>query len=155
MSDEELEFLRESNAIEQVYDEVSLIQAHYAWRYLKKQKKMTSGVVLKTHKVLMLRSNLIPNEKGYFRKRDVFIGGQKALHPAHVREAIGNWCNQTMKARWSAKKLHIAYEKIHPFVDGNGRTGRMFMNWSRLKKKQPLIIIHEGKEQMEYYKWFK
>ena len=49
---------------------------------------------------------------------------------------------------------HIWFEKIHPFEDGNGRTGRILMNIQRLNAGLPLLIIHEGKEQMEYYKWF-
>ncbi len=54
---------------------------------------------------------------------------------------------------WS-QQLHVSYEKIHPFVDGNGRTGRMFMNWWRLTNGLPLLIIHEGDEQYNYYQWF-
>lgn len=154
MTNEEREFLAESNAIEGVYDSDSLDQAVYAWQYLKTQKKMTSGVLLETHKILMLHQNLLPNEKGYFRNVPVYVGGRAGMNSAKIPEAIGNWCNDTMKSKKSAKKLHVEYEEIHPFVDGNGRTGRMFMNWTRLKKKQPLIIIHEGFEQQEYYKWF-
>lgn len=52
------------------------------------------------------------------------------------------------------KNHHVEYEIIHPFVDGNGRTGRMFMNWERLKGGLPILVIHEGEEQQEYYKWF-
>jgi Fic family protein len=53
-----------------------------------------------------------------------------------------------------SKVLHVQYEKIHPFVDGNGRTGRIFMNWWRINNGLPILVIHEGKEQWEYYKWF-
>ena len=53
----------------------------------------------------------------------------------------------------AAKASHIAYERIHPFIDGNGRTGRMFMNWQRLKAGLPILVIKE-KEKQEYYKWF-
>ena len=150
-----LEFLSESNKIEGVFDDDSLQQAKYAWDYLAEQKEMTPSVILKTHKILMLNQNLLPNEKGYFRKVPVYIGGKEAIDYRKISEAIGNWCNNTMNSRKSAKKLHVEYETIHPFVDGNGRTGRMFLNWTRIKKKQPIIIIHEGKEQMEYYDWFK
>jgi len=149
------EFLRESNAIEGVYDDDSLKQAHRAWEYLMQQRKMTSGVVRETHKILMLNQDLFLHEKGYFRNVMVYIGGKPGLNTAKIPEAIGNWCNDTMHSRKSAKKLHVEFEKIHPFVDGNGRTGRMFMNWTRIKKKQPIIIIHEGEEQREYYDWFK
>ncbi len=53
------------------------------------------------------------------------------------------------------KNSHIFFEKLHPFEDGNGRTGRILMNLQKLNEELPLLIIHEGEEQMEYYKWFK
>ena|SRR3990167_3193223 len=149
------EFIRESNVIEGVFDETSFGQAVIAWEYLMTQTNLTSSVVLKTHKILMLHSNLQPDEKGYFRQCEVRVGFHYGLNYVLVREAIGNWCNDTMHSRKSAKKLHIEFEKIHPFVDGNGRIGRLLMNWTRIKKKQPIIVIHQGKEQMEYYRWFR
>lgn len=166
MKEEEIteEFLKESNAIERVYDEDSLQQAQYAWEYLIKQKEMTIGVIKKTHKILMLNLPLQPDEKGYFRKCEVSIGYRFGLNYVLVPEAIQQWCSDMnfdykdiadFEAReFQSKAFHVEYEKIHPFVDGNGRTGRMFMNWWRLKNGLPLLVIHEGKEQMEYYKWF-
>lgn len=43
---------------------------------------------------------------------------------------------------------HIQFERIHPFSDGNGRTGRMVMNYSLLQQGfPPLIIEKETKAQ--------
>lgn len=156
------EFLRESNAIEGVYDYKSLDQAQFAWEYLMTEKEINPHVVLKTHKILMLHQPLQPDEKGYFRRCPVYIGGREAMRWEKVRLAIEYWCEdmnmgflENTDMEQFSKDLHIKYEKIHPFVDGNGRTGRMFMNYWRLKNGLPLLIIHEGKEQMEYYKWFR
>jgi len=112
----EVEFLKESNAIEGVYDADSLVQAIYAWEYLKEQKEMTVGVILKTHKILMLHQRLAPHEKGYLRNEPVYIGGHEAMDWRKIPARIGTWCDNTMNARWSAKKLHISFEEIHPFI---------------------------------------
>ena len=39
--------------------------------------------------------------------------------------------------------FHHKFEKIHPFMDGNGRTGRMMMNYILLKNKLPPTITHK------------
>ena len=167
MNKEIKEFLVESNAIEGVYDDVSLEQATEAWEFMMEQDVLSSSVILKMHKILMLHQDLRPNEKGYFRKVDVFIGGKKAINPILVDESVDllvmnmNDIVQNGKKESEifleriTKDHHVIYEMIHPFVDGNGRTGRMIMNWQRLKVGLPILIIHEGEEQMEYYKWFK
>lgn len=154
------EFLRHSNYIEGEYDEDSYTQARIAWDWLIKQKKMTPSVVLKTHKLLMLHQNLYDYERGYFRNVAVYIGGHAAMNAIRVPEMIEKWCEEM---NWEvpldrldhfSQRLHVQYEHIHPFVDGNGRTGRMFMNWWRIKNGLPVLVIHEGEEQMAYYKWF-
>ena len=45
--------------------------------------------------------------------------------------------------------FHHKFEKIHPFMDGNGRTGRMILNYILLKHSYPPIIIHM-KTRTEY-----
>ncbi len=156
------EFLTESNAIEGVYGLDSFTQAYRAWEYVSGQKKLTPQVVLRTHKILMLNQPLQPDEKGYFRKCAVYIGGGMGANHTEVPSLVEEWCRvmnwKTTKfddQEDVSKHLHVQYEKIHPFVDGNGRTGRIFMNWWRIKNGLPLLIIHEGEEQMKYYKWFR
>ena len=148
------EFLYQSNLIEGVDDDASLKQARVAWDYLVEQKEMSPSVILKTHKILMLNQPLRPNERGYFREIPVYVGGRETLDWKVIEErmkilAMNMWLNPK---NW--KRHHVEYETIHPFVDGNGRTGRMFMNWERLKEGLPILIINAD-ERHEYYEWFK
>lgn len=158
IDDKTIEFLYESNLIEGETSQIMLDNAITAWEYLIKQKVLTLGVILKTHKILMKDSGLLPNQKGYLRDVDVWVGGRKGapvgmIGPRLVMEFIF----ETMRANPppDPKALHIKYEQIHPFVDGNGRTGRMFYNWTRIKRcGLPLEVIYNS-NKAEYYKWFK
>lgn len=165
LSYEEITFLRESNNIEGEWDDLSLQQAIHAWEYLRSKPKLSAHVVLKTHKILMLNQPLHPDEIGYFRKIPVSIAGRLG-HPAFgLREEIIQWSqamNNSLTDKYletveqkqgAAVAMHVLYEQIHPFVDGNGRTGRMFMNWHLKKMGLPYKIILE-KEKSQYYKWF-
>ncbi|HIH43246.1 TPA: Fic family protein [Candidatus Woesearchaeota archaeon] len=48
-----------------------------------------------------------------------------------------------------AAVFHHKFEKIHPFMDGNGRTGRMLLNYILLRNDYPPLIIH-AKKRKEY-----
>lgn len=162
-----MEFLRESNAIEGVRDQDSLDQAKHAWEFLMKQEELTIGNILKTHKIIGLNQCLKPNEKGYFRTVPVWVGGREGIRFDKIRKAMDQWVLNAMDVVNNGKKepkeflielinaQHVVFEKIHPFVDINGRTGRLLLNWTRFQLGLPILIIHAGKEQMEYYRWFR
>ncbi len=152
-----LQFLSESNAIEGVFDADSLLQAYCAWEYLRTQKTLSIGAILKIHKILMLHQPLAPNEKGYFRQAPVWIGGKEAMMWPLVPQRMGELCviMNEQRTEEEIKQDHIAYEYCHGFIDGNGRTGRMILNWQRIKNGFPILVIHQGEEQMDYYEWFR
>ncbi len=140
----------QSNWIEGVYDRQSLHDAVDAWLYLVRQQELTGNIVRSVHNVLML-NHLPPIERGAFRTVDVFIGGNKALNPILIPSAMREWLRGQNCTDW--QQWHVEYEKVHPFIDGNGRTGRMFMNWHRLKLGLPILVIAENARR-EYYSWF-
>ena len=49
-----------------------------------------------------------------------------------------------------AAYFHVKFENIHPFADGNGRTGRLALNYYLLKKNSPPVIIHE-EDRKKYF----
>jgi len=150
-----LKFLSESNAIEGVYDDVSLENAKKAWDYIIEQDKLTPENINRTHSILMA-NHLFERCLGKFRKVDVFVGGRRGLDWKLIPEAMVLWCknNYGEKTKEEVKKLHVSYEKIHPHIDGNGRTGRILMSWKRVKCGFDILVIKEA-ERHNYYKWFK
>lgn len=152
MTDEEREFLIQSNLIEG--EDENIDQPTLAWQCLKGEDHLSSAAICKVHKILM-RDKPYPPPRGYYRsvpEINVTIAGRAAPGWWLVDGLMSNWCLDHMELGW--KKAHIRFEQIHPFVDGNGRIGRMLMNWQRLKEGLPLLIIHVGEEQYEYYQWF-
>lgn len=150
---EEHVFLRESNAIEGVYDELSLEQAKRAWVYLTNHKSLTEKRILITHKILM-DGKLPPAQCGAWRTCDVWIGGRQGARWQSVPHLMSEWIKKANKIRISEiRSSHVEFEHIHPFIDGNGRMGRILMNWQRKMYGLNLEIIYEDKKH-EYYKWF-
>jgi Fic family protein len=49
-----------------------------------------------------------------------------------------------------AAVVHIEFVKIHPFVDGNGRTARLLLNFELMKNGYPPIVIQKV-HRAEYY----
>ncbi len=49
-----------------------------------------------------------------------------------------------------ATLLHGEFVKIHPFIDGNGRTSRVIMNWILMKNKFPMFYV-ELRDKIHYY----
>lgn len=155
MEDDFTRFLRESNAIEDVWDEESLRCAKKAWKYVSKLKKLNCEALLTTHKILMQNQPILEKEKGSFRTVPVWIGGREGKPWYAVPELMAQFFENIKEHdKWEdIKRDHVFFEKIHPFVDGNGRTGRILMNWQRQRAGLQILIIEEAKK-WDYYKWF-
>lgn len=160
------EMLQNSNWIEREMSSVAMDDAVEAWEYaVKNANNITTNYVLKIHK--LMQKNLRADIAGKFRDCDVYIGGEcrrfisEDVIRAGVKEVTDAMIDKiprrfpVAEKEALAKATHIRFEKIHPHEDGNGRVGRILYNVHRLLLGLPIHIIHEGDEQMEYYKWFR
>jgi len=97
--------------------------------------------------------------KGDFRKGEVRITGSKLVPPPfHTIENLlklyADWITihrNKMDIITLAGKSHILFEIIHPFEDGNGRTGRILLNYLMISSGFPPVIL-KSKNKNIYYR---
>jgi Fic family protein len=95
---------------------------------------------------------------GRYRHENVVISGAKHMPPKHdVVAALMNRLMMEYHHEWQAfhpvvraALLHGEFVKIHPFIDGNGRTARLLLNFELLKSGYPPIIF-KNEERARYY----
>lgn len=99
--------------------------------------------------------------KGQYRNIPVRILGteHRPTEPHFIREAMADLINN-YHARLAVKHpleaiawLHLAFESIHPFIDGNGRTGRLLLNFELIKQGYLPVDI-KFSDRTKYYACF-
>lgn len=144
--------IRQSNLIEGIDDPKEDKQSLRAWNWLISRSGINDYVVRELHGLIVAnQSDLHIGDKGMYRHIQVWVGGYQPPNAMRVPELMQTWCRDYYDK--TPKQSHIDFEKIHPFVDGNGRTGRMLMWWHELKLGLPITpILNSNKEH--YYRWF-
>lgn len=75
----------------------------------------------------------------------VMIGGYVCPPPSRVEGLLFNLLADINEKLISAYEAHCRYEMIHPFMDGNGRSGRAIWLWiwvNQLKRAAPASFLH-------------
>jgi Fic family protein len=148
-------YVHHSNLIEGIDDSQEDLRSLRAWKWLVKQPHITQSILLNLHRKIT-SSQLSADQAGQYRKVDVRVGNYYPPAALSAQAQIYGWLVDLDEgwSRLDPKKMHIRFEKIHPFIDGNGRTGRMLMWWHELKLgRTPSLILQSGREH--YYGWFK
>ena len=105
-----------------------------------KEQDLSLDVILLLHQMLV--SNIRDNVAGRFRRDNEYVRVGSHIAPA-PQEVIGLLLKMLVEYHATSHeniikrlaKLHLTFEHIHPFVDGNGRIGRVINNY---------LLIREG-----------
>lgn len=117
--------------------------------------KINAELIIKIHSMLLKN---IDQRTGAFRRHNVRVFGAdfETTDAQYVHIDISlllKWYNKNkrkLNPLILAAVFHEKFERIHPFYDGNGRTGRMLLNMILLKNSLPPLII-KNKDRKVYY----
>jgi Fic family protein len=103
--------------------------------------------------------NVVDIHVGVYRPVQVYLRGSSYIPPppdqvpqlmhSFLRELYLNPKNHDPIKL--AALTHLDFESIHPFVDGNGRVGRLIANWVLMKNGYPPIVITK-RERVRYFR---
>lgn len=140
LTQKEYDFIAESNRIENEpgVDFCHLDAYMYMAEGVGERNKVTTAFILAIHRRLMHRKLRLG--VGEYRKVQVWIGstGKMFANPAAVPHLMDQWIKDFNKMEKTPWELHKEFENIHPFIDGNGRTGRLLWAYDLLRRGEEI-----------------
>ncbi len=130
---------------------------------------LSRRLLCEMHAALMTSGRGVQRQPGEFRQSQVWIGGHRPDQasfvpppPQHLAACIGqlerflNDVDGTTSPVLKAALAHVQFETIHPFLDGNGRLGRLLISLILAEAKvlsEPLLYLslHFKRHRRTYY----
>lgn len=142
-------------ALREIYEVVNHKKAYqYVKKCIDEGKVLNENVVKDVHAILT--ENIIVG--GVYRNQEVRISGAGHTPPAgndmfvQIKNFYGDleWKSKQLNPMEFAAWTHAEFVRIHPFIDENGRTARLVMNYQLMR--QGFLPISIAKEKrLEYY----
>ena len=123
---------------------------------IKDQVPLSESIIKQIHYLVLADKK---DDRGVYRRVPVRIMGAKhePVQPylilPKMEQLLESYINSTEHIIPRLARFHIEFEGIHPFIDGNGRTGRLFVNMELMKAGYPPIDI-KFSDRVAYYKAF-
>jgi Fic family protein len=153
----EMEVAREVT-VREVFEAKNLARVVAYIRNKSQETEVNKEVILFLHQMLI--GGIKDEIAGRFRKigEYVRVGTHIAPAPEQVEKMIDALLSEYVADVTSffvdrIAKFHLEFETIHPFCDGNGRIGRVLINYQLQRLGFPGIIIRD-KEKKDYYSTF-
>lgn len=129
---------------------------HFIEDLVSNQESLSEWNIRNIHSLIL--KEIDNNNAGKYRRENVVISGAKHIPAKHyeitdlmkklIEEYDNNWIDYHPVVR--ATLLHGEFVKIHPFIDGNGRTSRLLLNFELMRSGYTPIII-KNEDRARYY----
>lgn len=122
----------------------------------KENATITERIIKDLHALVLMDK---PKDRGIYRKIQVQIMGAYTVptDPLLIQEKMESLLMESPNFSGNivekTARFHLLFEQIHPFIDGNGRTGRLLLNLQLMQAKFPPISI-KYENQKAYYDAF-
>ena len=145
-------------SVREVFEAKNLARVIACKRDKAKSEPLDENLLLLLHNMLM--GGIDDSIAGRFRRQGEFV--RVGSHIAPAPEHVGRMVNEILLGYANdldnyfldkIARFHLDFENVHPFCDGNGRIGRVIINFQLLALDFPRIIIH-NKEKQTYYRAF-
>ena len=145
-------------SLREVFEAKNLARVIEYTRKKVKERELGKDLIVLVHQMLI--GGIDDAIAGRFRGKGEYVrvGAYIAPAPEHVERML-----ETALLEYSSDlgtyfldriaRFHLDFETIHPFCDGNGRIGRVIINFQLLQHGLPRIIIR-NKEKDVYYRAF-
>ena len=123
---------------------------------VKEQMPLSESVIKQIHYLVLADKR---EDRGVYRRVPVKIMGAKHepvqpyLIQPKMEQLLEDYRNDTDHIIPRLARFHMEFEGIHPFIDGNGRTGRLLVNLELMKAGYPPIDIKFA-DRIAYYNAF-
>ena len=123
---------------------------------VKDQLPLSESIIKQIHYLVLADKK---DDRGVYRRVPVRIMGAKHepvqpyLIQPRMEQLLEDYRNSTEHMIPRLARFHIEFEAIHPFIDGNGRTGRLLVNMELMKAGYPPIDIKFA-DRIAYYNAF-
>jgi len=131
---------------------------YYIEELVKDKVDLSENAIKDIHTLVLMDK---PQQRGMYRRIPVTILGavheppQPYLVPVLMEQLLREY-KEEMKDKHIIEKValfHLKFEEVHPFIDGNGRTGRLILNLELMKEGYPPINI-KFQDRKKYYDCF-
>ncbi len=130
----------------------------YVMTLAEQNTELTERVIKDIHSLVLMND---AQNKGVYRSVPVTIMGaahtppQPYLVPVQMEELVNEYkhIKEEKHIIEAISELHLKFESIHPFIDGNGRTGRLILNLELIKAGYLPVNI-KFSDRRKYYDCF-